>query len=306
MSSWEGKTRGGVLGYRIFVWTLKHLGISFSYFLLYFVVTYFVFSSKKAFRAISVYFRQIHGYGRFRTLRSVFRNYYIFGQILLDKIAMLAGFQGRFTFDFDGEEYLRMMNNGGLLISAHIGNWEVAGNLLKRLDKRIHILLFDAEHQRIKGYMTEVLTNRNVNFIVIREDFSHLFAIREALANGDIIAMHGDRFIEGNKTVSIDFMGRPALFPTGPVNMAAKFGVPVSYVFAVKETWKHYHFYATPLLMVEYPGNIQKRELSLRSAVEKYVQALEKIVRKYPLQWFNYYDFWRVPESAGLRIPSNG
>ena len=306
MSSWEGKTRGGVLGYRIFVWTLKHLGISFAYFLLRFVVTYFVFSSKKAVRAISVYFREIHGYGIFSTAVSIFRNYYIFGQILLDKIAMLAGFQGKFTFDFEGEEYLRMMNSGGLLISAHIGNWEVAGNLLKRLEKRIHILLFDAEHQRIKGLMSEVLTNRSVNYIVIREDFSHLFAIREALGKGDIIAMHGDRFIEGNKTVMIDFMGKPALFPTGPVNMAAKFGVPVSYVFAVKETRKHYHFYATPLLRVDYPGNMQKRELSLRSAVEKYAEALERIVRKYPLQWFNYYDFWKLPEAGGIGATAHG
>ena len=52
MSSWEGKTRGGVLGYKIFVWTLKNLGISFAYLLLRFVVFYFVFASGKSFTAI--------------------------------------------------------------------------------------------------------------------------------------------------------------------------------------------------------------------------------------------------------------
>jgi predicted LPLAT superfamily acyltransferase len=306
MSSWEGKTRGGVLGYRIFVWTLKHLGISFGYFLLYFVVTYFVFSSRKAIKSISFYFRQILEFSRLQTAGAIFRNYYIFGQILLDRIAMLAGFQERFTFDFDGEEHLRQMDRGGLLISAHVGNWEVAGNLLKRLEKKIHILLFDAEHQRIKGYMSEVLTNRSVGYIVIREDFSHLFAIRDALSKGEIIAMHGDRFIEGNRTIPVRFMGMPALFPTGPVNMAAKFGVPVSYVFAVKENRKHYHFYATPLLHIDYPGNIRSRERSLRSAVEKYVEALEKILRKYPFQWFNYYDFWQLPETVKVTGHAQG
>jgi len=306
MSSWEGKTRGGVLGYKIFVWTLKYLGISIAYFLLHFVVSYFIFSSGKAFKAIYSYFHQILRYGRIRSLISIYNNYYIFGQILLDKIAMLAGFQSKFTFDFEGEDYLRKMEKGGLLISAHIGNWEIAGNLLKRLEKKIHILIYDAEHKRIKGYMSEILIKRSVNFIVIRDDFSHLLEIKQALTNGEIIAMHGDRFIEGNKTVQIDFMGKSASFPTGLVNMAAKFKVPVSYVFAVKETKKHYHFYATPLHQIEYSGNLIKREQVLRSAVEKYVVALEKVVKKYPIQWFNYYDFWKNPETAATRIIQDG
>ena len=165
MSSWEGKTRGGVLGYKIFVWTLKYLGISFAYFFLYFVVAYFVFSSGKAVKSLFAYFHRMQGYGRLHSLISIPRNYYLFGQVLLDKIAMLAGFQSKFTFDFDGEEYLRQMDKGGLLISAHVGNWEIAGQLLNRLEKKINIILFDAEHKQIKGLMSEVLTSRKVHFI---------------------------------------------------------------------------------------------------------------------------------------------
>ncbi|MBL7137679.1 MAG: lipid A biosynthesis acyltransferase [Bacteroidales bacterium] len=293
MSSWQGKTRGGVLGYKIFIWTLKYLGIPFAYFLLRFVVTWFVFNSWKAFRAVYAYFRNIQHYSVVKSVISIFRNYYIFGQILIDKLAMLAGFQHRFTFDFEGEEYLRQMQDGGLLISAHVGNWEIAGNLLNRLNKRIHILMFDAEHQRIKGYLEDTMKERNVHFIIIREDYNHLKEIEQAFAGGDIIAMHGDRFIEGNKTVTLDFMGKPARFPIGPVNLAARFQVPVSYVFAVKETRTHYHFFATPLYQFEFTRNLKKREQILREAVPIYVQKFEEILRRYPLQWFNYYDFWK-------------
>jgi predicted LPLAT superfamily acyltransferase len=305
MSSWEGKTRGGVLGYKIFVWTLKHLGLKFAYFLLSFVVVYFVFASGKAFRAIYNFYRQMMKYSRSRALISIYRNYYMFGQILLDKIAMLAGFRQKFTFDFEGEEHLRMMQDGGILVSAHVGNWEIAGQLLNRLEKRINIILFDAEHQQIKGYLTDVLSTRNVNFIVIRDDFSHLLEIREALANKEIIAMHGDRHIEGNKTIALDFMGRPALFPIGPVNMAAKFRVPVSFVFAVKETSSHYHFYATPLHRVAFTTNLRQREENFREALNIYVRKFEEVLRKYPLQWFNYYDFWKFPETAPILPETN-
>jgi predicted LPLAT superfamily acyltransferase len=208
---------------------------------------------------------------------------------------MLAGFQSKFTFDFEGEEYLRQMDKGGLLISAHVGNWEIAGQLLNRLEKNINILLLDAEHQQIKRYLSGVLTNRNVNFIVIKEDYSHLAQIKAAFEKGEIIAMHGDRFIEGNKIMVFDFLGKPAFFPVGPVNMAARFGVPVSYVFAIKESKKHYHFYATPLRWVPFSQNLKKRDEFLREALEAFVVAFEKIVKKYPLHWFNYYDFWKLP-----------
>jgi predicted LPLAT superfamily acyltransferase len=296
MSSWKGQTRGGILGYRIFVWVLKYFGLSFAYFLLYFVVIYFIFTSGKAFGSLFRYFREIHKYGRFRSLTGVYRNYYIFGQVLLDKLAMLAGFQSKFTFDFEGEEYLRQMKNGGLLISAHVGNWEIAGQLLNRLEKNINILLLDAEHQQIKRYLSGVLTNRNVHFIVIKEDYSHLSEIKAAFEKGEIIAMHGDRFIEGNKIMDFDFLGKPAPFPVGPVNIAARFGVPVSYVFAIKESKTHYHFYATPLRMVPSSQNLKKRDIFLKEALEAFVRTFENIVLKYPLHWFNYYDFWKPAE----------
>jgi predicted LPLAT superfamily acyltransferase len=295
MQSWQGKTRGGVLGYKIFVWTLKHLGLPFAYFLLYFVVSYYMFASRKAFRSI---FNFYHTYLKFpfcRSLISVYRNYYNFGQVLIDKVAILAGFQSNFTFDFEGEEYLRQMENGGLLISGHLGNWEIAGQLLNRLEKNINIILFDAEHRQIKGYLSDVLTDRRVNFIVIREDYSHLKEIRDALNRKEIIAMHGDRFLEGNKVVVLDFLGKPAPFPVGPVNLASRFNVPVSFVFALKETRSHYHFFATPLRVVEFSNNLKRRNEIFHEAVQEFVQALERATRKFPLQWYNYYNFWNIP-----------
>jgi len=295
MSSWEGKTRGGVLGYKIFIWILKKTGISFAYFFLRFVVLYFVFTSGKAFSSIFYYFRKIQKYNIIKSFISVFQNYYIFGQVLLDKIALLAGLETGLTFNFEGEEHLQQMQKGGVLVSAHVGNWEIAGQLLNRLEKKINIILFDAEHQQVKKYLTDVMSQRNVHFIIIRDDYSHLLEIREALANHEIIAMHGDRFIEGNKTVQLNFMGEPALFPLGPVHLASRFRVPVSFVFAVKERRKHYHFFATPLLHIPGHANLHQRDAALTEAVKVYVGKLEEILKKYPLQWFNYYPFWSVP-----------
>ena len=297
MPSWKGKTRGGVTGYKLFILILQTLGLGFAYFVLRFVVVYFLFSSPAAFKSQYKYFRDIHHFSPWKSFCFIIRNYYVFGQILLDKLALLSGVHNKLTFDFDGEEYLRQMKDGGLLVSAHVGNWEIAGQLLNRLDKKVNILMLDAEHQHIKKYLSGVLSNRNVNFIVIKEDYSHFKEIEAAYLNKEIIAMHGDRFIEGNMTMTMEFLGRQARFPTGPFTMAWKFGMPVSIVFALKESSSHYHFYASPAFT--FSPSRSMRQTEIERIIGKYVIKVEEMVKKYPEQWFNYYDFWE--ERHGIR-----
>jgi predicted LPLAT superfamily acyltransferase len=292
MATWQGRTRGGVLGYKIFVFLLKSLGLKFAYFILRFVALYFLIFSKK--RYIYFYFRTILNYSFWKSVVSIYRNYFVFGQTLLDKTAMLAGFDARFTFDFDGEEYLREMKSGGIIISAHTGNWEIAGQLLERLDTTINLLMFDAEEQRIKQYLESVHVLKNINIIVIREDLSHIYDIKNALNRNELIAMHGDRFVENSKTIACKFLGQEAPFPYGPFFLASKFNVPVSFTYAMKERANHYHFYATPLRFPSTAGKREYREKEILALCKEYTEETEKIVRQYPLQWFNYYDFWKI------------
>lgn len=294
MATWQGRTRGGVLGYKIFVFLLKSLGLKFAYFVLRFVAFYFLLFSTKKY--IFFYFNSIHNYSFWKSVIAIYRNYYVFGQTLLDKTALLAGFDAKFTFDFDGEEFLKEMKSGGIIISAHTGNWEIAGQLLKRLNTRINLLMFDAEEQRIKQYLESVLVHKNINIIVIRDDLSHIYEIKNALDRNELIAMHGDRFVEKSKTIDCNFMGREAPFPYGPFYLASRFMVPVSFTYAMKETSTHYHFYATPIYSFLNSGTKQEKEQEIRAMCNEYSKETEKIVKKYPLQWFNYYDFWKIDQ----------
>ena len=153
--------------------------------------------------------------------------------------------------------------------------------------------MYDAEHEKIKQYLSNVLEQKNVRFIIIKDGISHLEQIRDALLNKEIIAMNGDRYMPGNRTITCNFMGRKADFPVSPFYMAGKYNVPVVYVFAMKETNTHYHFFATPPRKLENFGNLKGREETLQKVVHEYVAELEKMIKKYPLQWFNYYNFWK-------------
>ena len=95
--------------------------------------------------------------------------------------------------------------------------------------------------------------------------------------------MHADRKVPGQKNFQLPFLGGVASFPAGPFVMAHKFNVPITFVFAVKTKTTHYALSATePLMHASSPEAI----------AQKYVERLEEIVRAYPAQWFNFYDFY--------------
>lgn len=184
------------------------------------------------------------------------------------------------------------MKDGGILISAHVGNWEIAGQLLNRIETKFNILMFDAEHQKIKQFFESTLKEKNFNIIVIKDDLSHVFEINRALKAKELLCMHGDRFISADDALEVDFMGEKALFPKGPFYLASRYNVPVSYVFAMKESSKHYHFSATPPKFYYSESSRSEMKSNIEKAMKDYIFELEKIVREYPLQWFNYYKFW--------------
>ncbi|HOP00276.1 MAG TPA: acyltransferase [Bacteroidales bacterium] len=298
MTTWKGKTRGGLAGYMIFVSVLRYSGLSAAYFLLRFVALYFFLFNPRSFRTIREFYRKRLGYKPLRSITAVYTNYYRFGQVLLDRIALMAGFRSEFSFIFEGEEYLQRMvdeKTGGLLISGHTGNFEMAGYMLERLNAVVNVIMFDAEHQNIKSYL-DTVTERNFRVIVIKEDNSHIYEINRAFREKELVCIHGDRFLPDSKKLPVPFMGEEAFFPTGPFYLAMKFNVPVSFVFAMKEDAGQYHFYASRTQYYTQEGLQQKRDLKILEIIKQYAGEFEAVIRKYPEQWFNYYDFWEKDE----------
>ena len=129
MSHWDGKSKGTLLGYKIFVFCIKKLGIKTSYIVLVFVAFYYFLFLKKSNQATFYYFNKRLNFSYFKSKRMVFMSYFTFGQTIIDKIAISAGLRNRFTYEFDGVAILNQLlkeKKGGVLISAHIGNFEIA------------------------------------------------------------------------------------------------------------------------------------------------------------------------------------
>ncbi len=288
MAKWDGKSRGTVLGYRIFVFFIKKVGVQSAYFILYFVASYYFLFLKKSNRAIFYYFRERLGFCWLKSKLLVYRSYYTFGQTIIDKIAISAGLRSKFTYEFDGVELLYKLledKKGGVLISAHIGNFEIAEHFLGELNADFHINLVttDLEHSAIKNYLEKVTRKSNIKFIIIREDLSHIFEINSALARNELVCFTGDRYFEGVKALNDSLLGEEANFPAGPFLIASRLKVPVVFVYVMKEPNLHYHLYAR---------EAQVKHRDEKGLLKEYISSVEAMVKKYPLQWFNYFDFW--------------
>lgn len=288
MSQWDGKSKGTVLGYKIFVFFIKKVGIQSAYLILYFVAFYYFIFLKKSNASIFYYFKKRHHFSYLKSKIMVFKSYYTFGQTIIDKVSISSGLINKFTYELDGREILVKLlaeKRGGVLISAHIGNFEIAEYFFGDLeaDFQINLVTTDLEHSSIKKYLESVTQKSSIKFIIIQDDLSHIFEINAALARNELVCFTGDRYFEGTKVLQENLLGQEASFPTGPFLIASRLRVPVVFVYVMKEPNLHYHLYTRE-------ATVKHRDE--KGLLKEYTQNLEKMILKYPLQWFNYYDFW--------------
>ena len=288
-TKWQGKSKGTVLGYRIFVFLMRHLGIYAAYSLLIFVAFYYFLTEWQSNRFMFYYFRHRQGYSLAKTIGSLYLSYFTFGQIIIDKIAILAGLEHKFTFDFDGQELLFKLleeQQGGVLISAHIGNFEIAEPFFRKIDLKLQIstITTDMERSVIKEYLEGITERKSLNqYIYVKPDMSHIFEINDVIAHKNIVCFTGDRYFEGGRSLKGRLLGAEATFPAGPFVIASRLKVPVVFVYVMKEKGLHYHLYARIA---------EVKKADAESLLEAYTDSMEQMLRKYPLQWFNYFNFW--------------
>ncbi len=288
MSEWKGKSKGSVSGYKVFIFLIKHAGINVAYLLLVFVSLYYVLFSPKQTAAIYRYFRIHQKKGILRSIINSYLNYFVFGQTLIDKVAITAGLEHKYTYEFDGIHHIQQLakdNTAGILISAHVGNFEVAQYFMGEFDKKIHLVTTDEERQAIKSYLTSIMAKPKTEFIVVKDDLSHVFEINEVIGQKGMICFTGDRFVDNTKTLTADMLGSPARFPAGPFLISSRLSTPVLFVYVMRERKRHYHLYARKATFTHRDA---------QSLLHAYTQSIEHILAKYPLQWFNYYDFWKA------------
>ncbi|MBQ7734751.1 MAG: lipid A biosynthesis (KDO)2-(lauroyl)-lipid IVA acyltransferase [Bacteroidales bacterium] len=300
---WTGKTGGGNFGQRFLFGFLKSVKVTVLYPVLPLVVPVYCVVNHKAFGCIFRYFKEIHHFSRWKSFWKTIGNHLIFGQVVLDRFAVVAGNKTQFHLEIEDPKVLLQLLDqpgGAILAGSHIGNFELTGHCLSQNKKRINSVIYGGEGVLMQQKRTNAFSHSNVRLVPVAEDLSHLFIIKEALENGEIVTILCDRIWGSKKTLTIDILGKKAKLPLGTFLLAAQMGVPVVSVINIKVRGRKYHSYVQPLASPD-------RTLPLRQQSEQiaasYAQSLENVLRLHPEQWFNYFDFWeREIENGKLKI----
>jgi predicted LPLAT superfamily acyltransferase len=100
-----------------------------------------------------------------------------------------------------------------------------------------------------------------------------------------------DRTFDDAAAESVAFLGQPALFPSGPMRVAAALRCPVIFMAGLYRGGNRYHVVFQPLADFSQLTR-DARQAAVRGAIERYVALLEEACRRDPYNWFNFYDFW--------------
>ena len=184
-----------------------------------------------------------------------------------------------------GAEHFDTIRGGIVTVTAHVGNWELAGRLLaSRLARRTHVVVSSEEAPELERWVRR--NGDGVRFVP-RAHPGVGVELLAALRRGEVVAVQGDRALGTRGDVSIPFFGRPASFPLGPFVLARAAGVPIVPAFCLLNGDYRYK--------VEIGAPIAVERGEEEPAAHAWVRVLENVVREHPTQWFNFFDIWAGP-----------
>ncbi len=235
------------------------------------------------------YFRRRQGYGRRRALWATYRNHCLFSQTVIDRFALFAG--RRYDVAVEGYSHFARLSaapEAFVQLSAHVGCYEVAGYTLVADRKPLNALVYGGEKQSVMEGRQQRFARTGVTMIPVQPDMSHLFAVNEALARHETVSMPADRIVGSRKTLTVSLLGAPARLPMGPFAVATMRSLEAISVHVMKTSAKGYTAYVSPLPY----DHTAPRQQQMQQLADAYAAALERLLRQYPEQWYNFFEFW--------------
>lgn len=309
---WAGvQERKGLAGLKFMLWIYRTFGRGLFTLLLWPVTGFYWLSggpqreaSRQWLKAISDYACE-HNIALPGKLNS-FRHFLRFGESMLDKPASWRGdlrWGKEIDFAPGAEQAIAGGKPGGkLILASHLGDIEACRALAQQVSGLvINALVFTDNAQRFRQVMQEIAPQASQHLIPVTEigpDTAIL--LQQKLDAGEWIAIVGDRTAVNRqrggarRVIWSHFLGKPAPFPQGPFVLAAALRCPVLLMFALRENNMlrvHCEPFADPLLLPR-----STRQQALQQAVDRYASRLEHHALLAPLDWFNFFDFWQLPE----------
>ena len=224
----------------------------------------------------------------------IFRTIHTFSWCLTERYERLST-DRRFLIGAEGLDHWRELNGSGegfILVTAHIGAWEV-GSMLPSFQeaRRVHVVREAETDPRAQQFIAELIRSRSGDLYTTHfaEDPQLGVDLLDALRRGEIVALQGDRPRNGGRTADVPLFGRTFPVPIGPVALARAAGVPILPVFVFREGRKRYRCSLRPPIRV---GGGSSRQAEIDLALQRLATELEWAISHRPHQWFCFRKLW--------------
>jgi lauroyl/myristoyl acyltransferase len=189
---------------------------------------------------------------------------------------------------------------GVILLTAHAGNYELGGLLLKARNLKVHAVYKPDRFEAVERLRERLRAQGGVVGLPVDGVGFSTLPLVKLLREGRLVGMQGDRDFSLHG-VSMPFFGREVPFPRGPWELAAMTGAPIVTSFFYTDGDRRFHAHFGAPLHIQ--GGRGERMAAIEAGMRSYVADLEALIRRHPSQWYCFYPFWddpaREPASRG-------
>ena len=292
---WSSRSIGSNWQHQVFYLLIRLGGRRAAYLLLYFVVAYYVLFSPMARRRAAPYLqRRFPESSGAQRLWHCYRLILAFGMVLVDRA--VVGILGPEAMDVtleDRDELLKLRDEGRglIMMTAHVGCWQVAMSALGFLQRPVHMLMRREDGDIDRHYFEHAGIACPYRVIDPTGYLGGTLEMLGALKQGEIVCVMGDRLLGSERsTVACEFLGAAAAIPFSAYKIASSSGAPVAVFFTYKDGPNSYRLQLARVIRV--PQLRGRQSETFRPFAEEFVDALEGFCRKRPYRFYNFFDMW--------------
>ncbi|MDV7341026.1 glycosyltransferase [Terasakiella sp. A23] len=292
--------RGMAWGLKFLATTYKLLGYRVCWVVMQPILFYFFVTGSVQRKASRQYWEKIYAAeGRVEKpgLLQLWSHTRSFGRMALDKFSAWMGDVTESDLIIPNEEELEAViaqDKGVLVFASHLGNIEICRALSKsRNDVKITVFAHTKHAVKFNELLSAYNPDAAMDVVEVTDmGPSTAIDLQERLDAGEWVVIAGDRTpVDGDKRLSyVPFLGKDAPFSQGPMILAALLKCQVYSMICMKEDDKYRVFFEKLSDQVTLPRKTRKEALD--QEIGQYARLLERHCKKYPHQWYNFFDFW--------------
>lgn len=194
----------------------------------------------------------------------------------------------------------RALKKGAIIVTAHMGSFEVGLVALGWYENKIHVLFRRDEYSEFERLRQRLRQRLGVAEAALDDGWQVWIRLRDALLADEAVLLQGDRVLPGQKGRRVPFLHGQIELPLGPMKLAAVTGAPIIPIFAIRTPEGKIRLCVEEPIWVEADG--------IDQALDRFAKVLENYVREYPEQWLMLQPAFcpeSIERSDGGKIDSN-